>query len=79
MKLSRRQCAKTIARNVYLRNDLENYVYACLVSDKLVGMYELLIDNGIEMSYKMECDIITVTFRECDKIRKYEFTIEEVK
>ena len=79
MKLSRKKLAKTIARNVYERNAEANYIYSAFTSDKLIGMFELLYDNGVEMSYKMEYDIITVTFRECDKIRKYEFTIEEVQ
>mgnify|MGYP000928361871 CR=1 FL=1 len=79
MKLSRKQCAKTIARNVYERHNEEHYIYSAFITDKLVGMYELLSDNGIEMAYSMLYDIITVTFRECDKIHKYEFTIEEVR
>lgn len=79
MKLSRKQIAKTIARNVYERdNEKKRYIYAAFISDKLVGMYELLIDNGIVMTYSMINDIITVTFREGDKTDMYEFTVEEV-
>lgn len=79
MKLSRKKLAKTIARNVYERNAETNYVYSAFISDKLVGMHELLMGNGIEMTYDEKYDIISVTFREGDKVCKYEFTIEEVQ
>jgi hypothetical protein len=79
MKLSRKRIAKTIARNAYERLNETNYVYSAFTNDKLIGMYELLSDNGIEMAYSMLYDIVTVTLNENGKIHKYEFTIEELQ
>lgn len=79
MKFSAKRIAKTIARNAYERFNETNYVYSAFTSDKLVGMHELLADNGIEISYSMAYGAITVTLREGDGMRKYEFTIEELQ